>query len=202
MVFETMNPAVAVTVIAAVILLVINVFYKFLVDQEKSADLKQRTKFLSQEAGKHKDDPGKSKEFMKEMMSTQRDMMRMSMKPMVVSLIVVAIALPLLAAEFHDITAPLDSGEITLNGNLHPLSVSDGTLAISSSECRLPCTLSMDNKLLSFSQDGDEIKAYIVVAVLPFSLPMVGSELGWILWYILVSIPLAIVIRAAYGIRT
>ncbi|MBI2583330.1 MAG: DUF106 domain-containing protein [Candidatus Aenigmarchaeota archaeon] len=203
MVFEALNPSVSVTIIAAVVLLIINVFYRFLINQEKASALKERVAFLSAEARKvSKDSPEKSKEFMKEMMTAQRDMMRMNMKPMIVSLVIVALVLPFLASEFNDVSVPLDATEIKLNGNVFSLGISDSTIRVGDSECNLPCSMTVGNKLWKFSEEKGQLKSYAIVATMPFSVPVVGSEWGWILWYILVSIPLAIIIRAAYGIKT
>ena len=202
MVFEAMNPTLAVTIIAAIVLLVINVFYRFLINQNKAADLKERVKFLTEESKKNKESPEKSKEFLTEMMKSQRDLMKMNMKPMIISLVVVALALPFLAEEFEDVFAKVDSSTIGLNGNSYQFSLAGSKLDIDGKQCELPCSLSIENKLWRFSLDKDRLKSYVVVAVLPFSLPVLGNEFGWILWYILVSIPLAIIIRAAYGIRT
>jgi len=202
MVFESMNPTLAVFLIGAITLLIINVFYRILINQDKAGDLKKRVKMLSDESKKYKNEPEKQKEFMKEMMGAQRDMMRMNMKPMIVSLIVVAIALPLLAAEFHDVVAPLDATEIKLNGMTYPLSISGNIITIDGNSCQSPCALEVGGRLWNLAVEGNQLKGYMVVAVLPFSLPIVGSQLGWIVWYILTSVPLAIIIRAAYGIRT
>lgn len=202
MVFETMNPTIAVFLISAITLLIINVFYRILINQDKAGDLKKRVKMLSDESKQHKNDPEKQKEFMKEMMASQRDMMRMNMKPMIVSLIVVAIALPLLAAEFHDVIAPLDATEIKLNSMIYPLSISENTITINDNSCEAPCTLEVGGRSWNLALTNNQVKGYMVVAVLPFSLPIVGSQLGWIVWYIITSVPLAIIIRAAYGIRT
>lgn len=39
----------------------------------------------------------------------------------------------------------------------------------------------------------------MVVATLPFSLPVVGSEMGWLFWYFIVSLTMSWVIRKIIG---
>ena len=202
MVFEALNPAVAVSLFAAILLLIINVFYKFLVNQEKAAELKERAKTLGEESRKvMKENPQKAQEFTTEMFRVQKEMMRMNMKPMIFSLVVVGILFSFLAGEFHDVLVPSESGEISLNGNVVAFSVAGGRISLGGRECTIPCTFLAGGKLWRFELAGEKIKAGLVAAVLPFSLPLIGSELNWIIWYIIASIPLAIIIRAAYGIR-
>ncbi len=39
----------------------------------------------------------------------------------------------------------------------------------------------------------------VVVATLPFSLPIIGSNMGWLLWYFIVSLAMGWVIRKVIG---
>ncbi len=39
----------------------------------------------------------------------------------------------------------------------------------------------------------------VVVATLPFSLPIIGSNMGWLLWYFIVSLAMSLIIRKIIG---
>ncbi|MDI6721369.1 MAG: EMC3/TMCO1 family protein [Candidatus Aenigmarchaeota archaeon] len=133
------HPIVFVSVYSLIILFVINIFYRVLVDQNKAKETKERVNELSkkmkesQKSGS-KEDANKA---MSQMMQEQGRLMRMSMKPMIVSLIIVIIFLPVLAGLYPGKT----------------------------------------------------------VARLPLPLPVVNSAVGWLGWYIIFSVPGAILTR-------
>src|SRR3989344_5103296 len=133
------SPIIFVSIYSFLLLVLINIFYRILVNQTKAKQTKDLISELSkkmkelQKAGKAEE----AKKAMSQMMQEQGSMMRMSMKPMLVSLVIVVIFLP----------------------------------------------------------EMSNIYGSVSVANLPFTLPYVGASLGWLGWYIIFSIPAAIVIR-------
>lgn len=208
MVFETLNPTVAITLIAAIILVVINAFYRFLIDQDKAQQIKERIRHLSSEARKAKGDEARAKELMKESMAEQQKMMRMNMKPMLLSMVIVVVLLPYLAAVYSDAVVQLGDSpsSFKLSGKDFTLMKGDEGISVSGPQsftCQLPCRRVIDGNVWKILADGsDRVKFELVAATLPPGLPLAGGwELGWIWWYVLVSIPLSIIIRALYGIK-
>jgi uncharacterized membrane protein (DUF106 family) len=215
MVFETLNPTVAITLIAIVILVIIQAFYRFLIDQNKAKQVKDRIQQLSSEARKSRGDEAKSKELMKESMAEQNKLMRMNMKPMILSFVIVAILLPYMAALYSDVVVPLnESGSLIspvpesatkLLGEGFTLTKAGSDISVGGAkpfDCQLPCRQTIDGNVWKVLADGRNVKFELIAATLPTGLPLVGGwELGWIWWYILVSIPLSLIIRALYGIK-
>ncbi len=133
------SPIIFISIYSFLLLILINVFYRILVNQTKAKQTKDLITELSkkmkesQKAGNTEE----SKKAMSQLMQEQGSLMRMSMKPMLVSLVIVVIFLP----------------------------------------------------------EMSNIYGSTYVANLPFALPYVGASLGWLGWYILFSIPAAILIR-------
>ena len=202
MVFESLHPTIAVTVISAILLVVINAFYRFMINQDRAGQLKAQARELSKQA--KASDPEKSKELMKETMGVQRQIMKMNMKPMILSLIVVAVLLPFLAVTFNDVEFARDTGEFTANGKMYTFSVQgENSLTIAGQDCSLPCKVILGNVRWNVQAAEEKVKVSLIAAQIPPGVPGIGGwELGWIWWYILSSIPLAIIIRVAYGIRS
>lgn len=205
--FDGMNAALGVTLVSGILLLVINAFYRVLINQDKAGEVKARMQELNAEA--RKAPPERQKELMSQSMAQQQALMRMNMKPMLLSFVVVAILLPWLGAYYHDVDVSLADGTGSFaiaNGN-YSASVTNGTITISGSgeqvSCQMPCGATLAGNRWTVSVlESNKVRLALVAAVLP-PLPLVGGwQLGWIWWYIIASIPLAIIVRAAYGIRS
>lgn len=198
------TPAFSVLIFSVIILFVINIFYKILINQNEARQTKERTKEISRqmkEAQKTKDTE-KSKKLMGELMSENSRMMKMTMKPMIVSLIVVVILLPSLATFYGDkIVTMLDGkGSATLNGETYQVERSDSTIKVGETSCSAPCTAEIADATYRITPEGNNVKIAQIVAVLPVPLPFLGSAFGWLGWYIICSIPLVIIIRKAMKI--
>ena len=132
-------PIIFISIYSFLLLIIINVFYRVLVNQSKAKQTKDLIADLSKKMKENQKSGNteESKKAMSQLMQEQGSLMRMSMKPMLVSLVIVIIFLP----------------------------------------------------------EMSNIYGSVSVANLPFTLPYVGASLGWLGWYIIFSIPAAIVIR-------
>jgi uncharacterized membrane protein (DUF106 family) len=126
---------------------------------------------------------------------------------MLLSFIVVALLLPWLGSYYRDFDVSLvdASGTLALSDGTYSITSLNGNAVITNgdvrTECTMPCDVTLAGVEWNVAAAGDKIHFALVAAILP-ALPLVGGwQLGWFWWYILVSIPLAIIIRAAYGIR-
>ena len=212
-------PVIAVTIFAIVILIIINLIYKFLINQQEAKYIKERTKELNeqmkseQKAGNNE----KVKELMSQLMTENSKMMRLTMKPMLVSFIVIILFLPWLSSNFGDQTTELqnNAGNITIDDELYFVQLDGDQVSIEGSAASISFTTSaieedrrfeINNKyyVISYEEKGgfifthpEQMKFAKVVALLPegVSLPLFGNEFGWLGWYLIVSIPLMILIR-------
>ncbi len=197
-------PVLAVTIFSVFILIFINIFYKILIKQEDAKALKDRSKAIgkemkeAQKAGKTEE----SKKLMSEMMENNSKLMRMSMKPMFISLIIVILLLPTMSTFYGDKFAPVNDGVISLNGADYSFSVDDSTIDINGNNCENSCVVDLAGTNYKVSLNGASVKFAQIVAELPITLPFLGNSFGWLGWYIINSIPIAIVIRKFLKIQT
>jgi|GEM_PF-1008616 len=137
-----MRPVLAEIVVAVAVTFVITLMYRFLTDPKKMKELKDRAKAISEKTKEiQKADPEEAKKLTNEMLEITNKQMMASMKPMLATLLVAALVLPWMAAQFA----------------------------------------------------GPMVK-------LPADLPYFGVDLGWLMWYILISIPASQILRKAMGV--
>lgn len=197
------TPVVSVTIFAIIVLFLINIFYKILIDQNNAKQLKARTKEISsqmkeaQKAG----DTKKSGELLSEMMRENNRLMRMTMKPMIISFIIVILMLPFLATHYGDRYAQLNNGTgtIGLDGVNYTVALNDNTIEIEGASlleggCDSTC-YRIGGRNYEVVPEKDKVKFAPIVAVLPIPLPVIGTTIGWLGWYILVSIPFVMLMR-------
>ena len=100
--FVGYDPYMAIIFVAIIILLIINVCQRLLINQAKANEVKARTKELSAQMKEYQKEgkTDKTKELLSEMMAENNKLMRMNMKPMIVSLIVVILLLPSMATVY------------------------------------------------------------------------------------------------------
>jgi len=131
-------PALAETILAAIIIFIITLFYKYLLDQNKIREHKEQIKNLQQRIKElQKTNPAEANKMLGDVLAMTNKQMLMNFKPMVVAIVFVLAFLPWISHTFGGKS----------------------------------------------------------VAKLPFTLPYFGNDFGWIMWYLIVSIPLSILLR-------
>ncbi|MBI5061347.1 MAG: DUF106 domain-containing protein [Candidatus Aenigmarchaeota archaeon] len=209
MFFELFVPTIGVLLFGIFLLILINLCYRFLIKQDEAGRAKDRIKEIGDEMKHYRNDKQRTSELMTEMMKENNKIMKMTLKPMILSFLIVLMLLPILAGTYGDHYATLQNstGNITIDSTYFELQ-KDGALLMKSSDksytCEMPCRLKLDTEIPSqwnIGEEGDRVTFGRVVALLPFTLPWVDDDAGWILWYLIVSIPLMIIIRKAMGIK-
>ncbi|TRZ54039.1 DUF106 domain-containing protein [archaeon] len=138
-----LNPVVGVFIIAAAVSLLLSLPYRFLVDQKKMREHKEKVKEIQKRIKEaQKTDQKRANELMTEMLGLSNKQMMANFKPMIPGMILVILFLPWVAATF---TGP--------------------------------------------------------VALLPFSLPFFGKDFGWLMWYIVASMPMTYMFRKMLGVQ-
>ncbi|MFH1630776.1 MAG: EMC3/TMCO1 family protein [Candidatus Aenigmatarchaeota archaeon] len=216
-----MDPIIVVFLVSIGILALINIFYRFLINQKKAVQSKERVKELNKEMKKCMNDKPKMNSIYSEVMKEQGSIMKMSMKPMLISFVVVALLLPAIHTLYGDVTVTLPTGgfsNVTLSGVTYGLSMAENNsfTLIDYGTNVTPKILEFPSKIVlsenkyivtktdrinNLNQTDTTILFANIVAVAPFGIPFIGSAWSWIIWYILVSIPFMIIIRKLYGIK-
>ncbi|MCX6815948.1 MAG: EMC3/TMCO1 family protein, partial [Candidatus Aenigmarchaeota archaeon] len=90
------NPTIAIIIYAFLVLLLINIFYKILIKQQDAKQLKEKMNEINKQMKEEQKAGNKEKanQLVGEMMHANSTLMKMTMKPMIVSFIIVIILLP------------------------------------------------------------------------------------------------------------
>lgn len=137
--------AVGVFIIAVLVSFLLTLPYKFLVDQKKMREHKEKVKDIQKRIKEaQKSDQKKANELMTEMLGLSNKQMMSNFKPMIPGMILVILFLPWVAT--------------------------------------------------TFTGHGP-------VAVLPFTLPFFGNDFGWLMWYMLASLPATYMFRKMLGVQ-
>ncbi|MFH1420872.1 MAG: EMC3/TMCO1 family protein [Candidatus Aenigmatarchaeota archaeon] len=187
------HPVISIFMFSIIILVIINICYKFLIKQDEIAAMKRVSKELNRKMKKSRkeNNTDETKKLMSESMKVSNQMMKKTMKPMIVSLIVVALLLPWAHAHYNDVYIAKNQSSIMLDGeeiNVASLSIPAEKIVIA-------------GNIWNIFEVDDKIQFQRVVAALPISLPMFGDDLGWLGWYFIVSIPFMFIIRKLMGIQ-
>jgi|SRR3989344_92317 len=193
------NPALSVVIFSIIILFVINIFYKILINQNDAKMIKQRVKDYNREmkeAQKNKE-TDRQKKIMHDMMQENSKLMKLTMKPMIVSLIIVVIFLPSMSAFYGDSAVALQDnrGNVKLFGADYTVARDGSAIKINDLSCNAPCTQKIGDYNYKISIEGDTVKLAQIVATLPVALPFIGGTFGWLGWYVICSIPLVMSMR-------
>jgi len=198
------SDAISVVLLSLVVLFTINLFYKLLVNQSQARQIRENINNMNKQVREEqkKGDKEKANQIMSELMKEQSRMMKMSLKPLLISFIIIIGFFNLVGSTYADTAAELDGnrGTVTINDQEFQVRKIGSTIRIDNSECEVPCTKVIGDSAWRISTEGDEVKFTRIVASLPVSLPFAGKTVGFIGWYIIVSIPIMIVIRKAMKI--
>ncbi|MFP4116639.1 MAG: DUF2208 family protein [Candidatus Aenigmatarchaeota archaeon] len=209
MVFE--NAVTGVFLISVAISFVISLLYKVLMDQEELKEIKEKMNEL-QEKSKEAREEGNEEEAMEytqKTMKHSKKQMKMQFKPMMATfIIIIPIFWFVMPGLYPSATVNLAETNTLEYGGLEktvtlenedPLEVTvDGETLQENGVVRIN-----DHRLkLTEYRAGQEQLEFSRVAVqLPVSLPFWGSALGWLGWYILISLGVSQVFRKLMGAR-
>ncbi len=217
------NPILVVMIFSLLVIFIINILQKLLVNQEEAKRIKEEVKELGNRMKEEQKQGNATKatELMKEMMSKNSKMMGMTMKPMLVSFVVIILILPWLSGNYGDkmINLQDNKGNITLGNSLYTVEKSYEDLLVMKGGTTIfsaMTTASEDDRrleideawyVISYEEAGgfilthpEQMKFARVVAFLPVTLPFFGNDFGWLGWYLILSIPVALIIRRALKI--
>lgn len=196
-----MLPIIDVTIIAIILIFIINLGYKFLIKQEEAKIIKERQKELSKQSKEEqkKGNQQKSNELLNEMLKENGKLMKMTMKPMMVSMLLVILVLPWVASNYGDIYAPLNATSFSVQGKDVPIIVKDNSITIDNIEHNYNENFQFVDTTWKVHKT-DKLEFVRVIALLPVSFPYVNDDLGWLGWYFVVSLPVMIVMRKLMGI--
>ncbi len=198
-----MTDAINIVLYSIVVLFTVNIFYKLLVNQGQAKQMKENVETMNKQLREAQKEGNKEKssQLLSDVMREQGRIMRMSMKPLFTSFVIVGVFLYLIGNTYGDKIAQLNDnkGTVMIDGNEYAIEKSADKITVSGKECS-PCVLG--SSAWRISAEDDKVNMARIVASLPVSLPVIGSEAGFLGWYIIVSIPTMIILRKLMKIYT
>jgi len=188
--------------VAFSLLLLTNVLSKFLINQNDVKAKKNRIAELNKEMKEKKSDVDATKKLMGEILRENNSIFKMTMKPLLVSFVFVIIALPVINGIYNDKFITQDSKEVEI-GNIfqsqkYAVQMNGDQITVGDITCKIPCDAKQINgaifNIKKETQEGvEKIKLERVMLLLPFSLPYLGTDLGWLAAYIIISVPVMMI---------
>lgn len=186
----------AIVIFAVIVLFIVNICYKYLMDQDKAKRYRSEIKEMNKKMKEMRKKKEKTDKLMKEVMKKNNDLMMMSMKPMLASMIIVVLILPGLAGVYGNQTIANNATNITIDNTVYEITHEGKNIYIGDIQCELPCNEKIiGDSIWNIKEKENNVEFERVVALIPISLPIIGNDLGWLGWYIFVSIPVMFVIK-------
>ena len=189
-------------VVAFSLLLLTNVLSKILINQKDVKAKKDRIQELNKEMKGKKNDVDATKKLMGEILRENNSIFKLTMKPLLVSFIFVIIALPIIHGIYNDKFLTPVSTEVEI-GNVfgsqkYAVQMNGDEITLGDTTCKIPCDAQQINgaifNIKKEMKDGTEmIKLERVMLLLPFPLPFLGTDMGWLAAYIIISVPIMMI---------
>ena len=202
-----------------------SLIYWYMLDIEKADKIKEKMKHHQDKMkeARSNDENEKASEHMQKSMEMNQKLMVENFKPMIGTLLFVALVFPWLGATFApgvamdpvdnntwsgelnwagqqaEITVTNSSGNVTANYQNQTTSVQNGRMKIFGINWET-ANFREHNGGIFAAPKGHVLKLGIVFVELPFSLPFAGNTLNWLGFYILLAMPLTYIFRKALGV--
>ncbi len=193
-----MNATLFVLLFSLFVLFVINLGYRLLMNQRDAKSINVRVRELNEQskAARKQGDHKTASQLMSDSFREKSKLTMMSLKPMLLSFAVVLVLLPMLSNVYGDKVVELkdNRANITIDG-FYEISVADKTVSVGNVTCETPCRKNIGGGLWNVKTSGSSVEFSRIVALLPVTLPFLGDDLGWLGWYIIISIPVMVIQR-------
>jgi uncharacterized membrane protein (DUF106 family) len=191
--------------VTASIVFITTLAYRFLMNQNDLREIKQKMKEKQEEAKKlQSSSPEESKKVMAETLMLSNKQLRMTMKPMMLTLILFFIFLPFIGEAYGDKVAAINNntGNITIDKAIYNFGLDNGKISLNNISCSLPCSgQTIGNYKWNILTEDNNIRFSRIVVLLPFSLPYFENDFGWLAWYFFTSVVLNFVFRKILGVE-
>lgn len=221
-----LGPYISMAIFAIALALLFSLIYWKFLDKEQADKIKDKLQDHQdkmKEARKNDEDE-KAQKHLKKTLELNQKFMATNLKPMMVTMIFIAVLFPWLGATYSP-TIPMDQidnqtyqGNLTFANQQTPITVENQTeeLKITINEQnyqiddRAPL-YGIDWHLINFNpehepgftstlDEGPAMRASAEFIPLPFSIPIAGNALNWLGFYIILAMPLTFAFRKMLGV--
>lgn len=222
----SLGPYLSLAVFSGMLAAVFSIIYWILLDIEKNKKLKEKisnTQEKMKEARKN-DNTDKASDHMQKTMELNQKMMMLNFKPMIATMVFVGLIFPWLGATFAPTIEMTQTDNTTFSGNftfagettdITVVNETEPVLQIDGEEVKEGDNFTKHGIDWTFQRfggggggflgltgsEGVTTKLAAVFVPLPFSIPLAGSALNWLGFYILIAMPLTFIFRKALGVQ-
>lgn len=213
----------AIAAVSLIISFIFSALYLVFVDQQKMKRIKSEIK-EAQEKMKKAQKSGNDKEIkalFSNSMKSQNEMMRLTLKPIIVSMLLFFLVIPWMYTNYGDVSAKIvDSKGILVYGTLSEnISVTNSTFRFTANTdskiydignkiefARKTWGTSYNPDARGFFERWRNVPVYGTLTLenvrfkLPFHFPGIGDRVGWLGLYIIISIPSTMLFRKILGV--
>lgn len=200
--------------------LLFSFMYKLLMDQERAKELKDKMNDYKQEMKeeREKGNQDKANKLMQKSMKLNSKFFKMSIKPMLASMVIVFLILPWMSSQFSaNSRLSQQNGEFVGNFSYcgttvnirgtnasQPLEFEDHGQAAAGEYITIEKSDWEVMKVKQTKQDEKEslqVKLELSFIKLPVGIPLAGKSLGWLGFYIIISLPSTYLFRKLLGVH-
>ena len=189
-----------------IVTFILNLLQKFLVNQTEAGEIREKMKEMNENMKELRKENKKNQanEILDEYLKENAKLMKMSIKPLAFSLIIILIVFTFANSAYETVINTSNTSEFQ---GLELIKEND-SLKIGETDCSLPCTFALGEKEWHVNEKSDflfsnpdNIIFSQVIVELPIGLPLIGNNAGWLVWYILNAIPISLVFRSLLRIN-
>mgnify|MGYP006270059653 CR=1 FL=1 len=220
-----LGPYMALGIFSAALAGLFSLIYWFLLDIEKQKEIKEKIndKQEKMKEARKNDDAEKASEHMQETMKHNQKMMMLNFKPMIATMVFVALVFPWLGATFAptvELTEQANNtftGDFVYNGYSNELTVINGTnqtVQFDGQQTDIDGSIDAYGVTWDITRFGEAKGGFLGTSLstgtvlnlnarfveLPFSIPLAGSALNWLGFYIIIAMPLTFIFRKMLGV--
>ena len=215
-----LEPVYTVSLVAFFLSLVFVIANKVLVNQDKLKHVKREMKTVQKQIkkAKAKNNEKEMKNLWAKSMKLNHQQLKMVLKPMMVSMLLIFMVFPWMKFTYGDVISPVnESSALFVRGDFeNPFTVHVGVGGgdvtfvddVTGKVYSLGDTVMLSGMewIIEYkpSSGGDDMSSVVFKTMkvkLPISLPLVGGFVGWLGMYILMSIPSTIILRKLFGVQ-
>ncbi len=218
-----LDPYIALGTFSAILAFMFSVIYWFLLDIERVDEIKDKISHHQEKMkeARKEEETEKASKHMQKTMSKNQELMKHNFKPMIATMVFVALVFPWLGSTFSPVV-PMDAqgnntftGEIEYAGNSVPVTVENSSNAtivqVEGEQAYVGDSieaLGMEWEITKFGEnggmfsihEGTVLKLSAKFVDLPFAIPFAGGALNWLGFYIIIAMPLTFIFRKMLGV--
>lgn len=184
--------------------LILALIYKYGTDQNEVKELKKTVQKYKKKVdkAKKKGDQNEMNKEMKKMMDMQGKMMKKNLRPMIFTFIVVIpLIMFVLPGLYEGPKIGVEEKNVELFEGKITAKPSEDFILINGEKINYGENFNVNGENYEIQKTGKKIKFARVITNLPFSLPVIGNQMGWLGTYIITALPFTQLFRKLLGVE-